>query len=27
VMAAEGVTDITMYAMDPTSTLFPDYFI
>ena len=27
VLAAEGVTDLTKYAVDPTSPLFPDFFV
>ena len=27
VMAAEGVTDLSKYAVDPTATLFPDFFV
>ncbi|HEY0191936.1 MAG TPA: NAD(P)-dependent oxidoreductase [Kofleriaceae bacterium] len=27
VLAAEGVTDLSMYAVDPTAQLLPDYFI
>ena len=27
VLAAEGVTDLTKYAVDPTATLFPDFFV
>jgi citronellol/citronellal dehydrogenase len=27
VLAADGKTDLTEYAVDPTAQLFPDYFI
>jgi citronellol/citronellal dehydrogenase len=27
VMAAEGVTDLSKYAVDPTAQLFPDFFV
>jgi citronellol/citronellal dehydrogenase len=27
VLAADGVTDLSDYAMDPTAQLLPDYFI
>ena len=27
VLAAEGVTDLSGYAVDPTATLMPDFFV